>query len=351
MTEPDKTEPRTDDALKKGVSADLVVVEKGGSAGLAVAKKKEPGELGSSALEAVTWPARRAGWAIERYVIWPLGDALRHLADVVTWPFERLAWAFRSRVAWPVQDELTGRSRPIHAAIALSVVGLALAAAGAGAITGNGGGNGGDRAPSSSPALALAAPIADSAPAIPPSELSSRKVVPAAPVLHGVAPSFKVSDAKPKAAAADPSPDSSSTLIAKTAPDVPPGTQPAGATDAKAGAKTPSPATIKPALDVSKQFADAFVLYEVGKSDTGVSKTFKKTAAKPLVRALKKRPPRLPDGVKVPKARVLNVVPGPRHGSSLSVSVALVRLGASSELRLELRHDAKTGWLVSDVRG
>ena len=77
---------------------------------------------------------------------------------------------------------------------------------------------------------------------------------------------------------------------------------------------------------------------------------FRKTATEPLADSLAKRPPRQPASVKVPRARVLNVVPGPRRGPSVSVSVSLLRVGATSELRLELQQVADK-WLVSDVRG
>lgn len=306
----------------------------------------------SKVLDDLTWPARRAGWAIEKHVLWPAGDLLRNLGDDLRWPAERLAWAFRRRMVWALQDGVAARGRPLQAALAVGVVGVAVAAAGAGALTGT---------PSETPATPPKVAVAVAHPQVPPVQLflpaQTRPPAPVlpsdfpgpGPVLHGVAPKFsaaKKADAgSPGASAqnggapsgkADPSvPGGDSTTVA--AAPTPPG--------------VPSPAKVKPALDVSRQFADAFVLYEVGKGDSGVRKAFTKTAAKPLVRALKKRPPRLPKGVEVPRAKVLNVVPGPRHGSSLSVSVALVRLGAASELRLQLHHDEKAGWLVSDVRG
>ena len=59
---------------------------------------------------------------------------------------------------------------------------------------------------------------------------------------------------------------------------------------------------------------------------------------------------RQPASVDVPQAKVLNVVAGPRHGDSLEVSVSLLRVGDTSELRLHLEH-SDSGWLVTDVRG
>ena len=103
-------------------------------------------------------------------------------------------------------------------------------------------------------------------------------------------------------------------------------------------------------LKVAHRFAGAFVSYEVGKTSPRVRKVFRKTATQPLADSLAKRPPRQPASVKVPRARVLNVVPGPRRGASVSVSVSLLRVGATSELRLELQQ-VQDKWLVSDVRG
>ena len=56
----------------------------------------------------------------------------------------------------------------------------------------------------------------------------------------------------------------------------------------------------------------------------------------------------------MPKATVLNVVKGPKEDGKLGVSVALVRLGTSSELRLSMEESGKgkdRQWLVSEVRG
>ena len=102
--------------------------------------------------------------------------------------------------------------------------------------------------------------------------------------------------------------------------------------------------------DDGRALRRAFVTYEVGRTNAKVENAFRATASPPLVRALAQRPPRLPAKVDVPKARVLNVVAGRKRGRTLSVSVALLRLGATSELRLQL-DKTKAGWLISDVRG
>jgi hypothetical protein len=81
-----------------------------------------------------------------------------------------------------------------------------------------------------------------------------------------------------------------------------------------------------------------------------VKRTIAHTATPALARALRERPPRLPASVRVPVAKVKNIVLGARHGRELGASVSLLRLGDLSELRLTLtrRHGA---WAVSEVRG
>ena len=90
-------------------------------------------------------------------------------------------------------------------------------------------------------------------------------------------------------------------------------------------------------------------------SDTAkVEAVFHATAAPDLAKALLERPPRLPADVKVPKAKVLNIVAGPTHGDTYTLSVSLLRVGVTSELRLEMEKTPskkKPRWLVTDVRG
>ena len=106
------------------------------------------------------------------------------------------------------------------------------------------------------------------------------------------------------------------------------------------------------ATKVGRQFAGAFVLYETGRSDAKVRTAFAATATPELSRSLLRRPPRLPANVKVPKAKVLNLVPGPVHGDTYTLSVSLLRVGITSELRIDMQRDKKTGeWRVTDVLG
>jgi hypothetical protein len=55
--------------------------------------------------------------------------------------------------------------------------------------------------------------------------------------------------------------------------------------------------------------------------------------------------------VKVPKAKVLNVVVGPTEGSTYTLSVSLLRVGVTSELRLDMKRDKGGSWQVTDVVG
>ncbi len=48
---------------------------------------------------------------------------------------------------------------------------------------------------------------------------------------------------------------------------------------------------------------------------------------------------------------MLNVVPGPSKGTVFTVSVSLLRVGVTSELRLEMEKLKKQGWRVTNVLG
>lgn len=105
------------------------------------------------------------------------------------------------------------------------------------------------------------------------------------------------------------------------------------------------------AIAVARKFADAFVVYETGGEESEVRKAFKATAAPQVTKALLQRPPRQPAGVEVPKAKVLNVVPAPSHDRIYPVSVSLLRVGATSELRLEMEQLKNKQWRVTNVLG
>ncbi|MBS1885573.1 MAG: hypothetical protein JSU06_00110 [Actinobacteria bacterium] len=111
------------------------------------------------------------------------------------------------------------------------------------------------------------------------------------------------------------------------------------------------PPAPKAAKQVARRFADAFVLYEVGGIDAKVRKAFGQTSTKQLSRSLLRRPPRQPASVTVPQAKVVNVVAGPSRGSVYTVSVSLLRVGVTSELRLEMEQGVGKKWQVTNVLG
>jgi hypothetical protein len=123
-----------------------------------------------------------------------------------------------------------------------------------------------------------------------------------------------------------------------------------GATGKGSNELTGPPAP-KAAKQVARRFAEAFVVYEVGGIDTKVRKTFGQTSTKQLSRSLLHRPPRQPASVNVPQAKVVNVVAGPSKGSVYTVSVSLLRVGVTSELRLEMEQGVGKKWQVTNVLG
>lgn len=277
-----------------------------------------------------TWPAQRVAWAFEERLVWTGADAMRGVIDDALWPFERFAWMIRRRAIWPIEDRLRTWNRPAKSALAVALVGAAGVAGVAGAQVANPGG---------SDSTALPAPIAKVAPADPVSvQLAPEPTKSSHEVLHGATPTFvpATDSATTAAAAGDTTTDGAATSAAPATPPPP---------VVSAPGETP-----REALKVARQFADAFVLYEIGSADSDVLATFRETAAGPLVEALEERPPRQPANVDVPEAKVVNVVAGPRHGDSLEVSVSLLRVGDMSELRLHLEK-TDSDWLVTDVRG
>lgn len=121
--------------------------------------------------------------------------------------------------------------------------------------------------------------------------------------------------------------------------------------DGAEGSAVTGPTAPKAAKQTARRFAEAFVLYEVGGVEGKVKSAFHHTSTKQLSRALLERPPRQPDGVKVPRAKVVNVVAGPSKGGVYPVSVSLLRVGVTSELRLQLEQGVGGKWQVTDVLG
>jgi hypothetical protein len=278
-----------------------------------------------------------AAFAVEERVVWGGADVLRGVVEVVRWPFERTLWAIERGFVWPL-EERTGDWSPQLRALGVAV--LALLAAGAGVLgllwaSGSGGGASATPRASALPA----APIVRQAP--------QPAATPAAPVLRGAKPDFAAasqgSASKSQGVGTEGAAGASSSTaeVAKSASS-------AGDSAGAAAAKPAGP----PATTIARKFAGAFVLYEIGHKTSQVEAIFNQTATPRLAHELLRRPPRQPSGVKVPKAKVLNVVAGPHRGDVFTLSVSLLRVGVTSELRLEMQRNPKTGvWQVADSLG
>jgi hypothetical protein len=293
----------------------------------------------------------------EERVLWRVGDGLRAGGKAVRRPFEFAGWAVRRFLVWPLQDEFELLSGP-RRVLAVAGGAVVVVALGAGIYLAAGSGS------SSQPTVAVVSspapePVAKSDPTPAPE--------PAEPTLRGATPVFAPTEGDtakvgaPKSGAApanssstgsDPSSSASSSPSASAAtgkissrPSAAP-----GSVGAEISAIPGKPAGAK-ALAVAREFSGAFVVYETrGKGDT-VRRTFADTATPELTKALLKRPPRQPADVSVPRAKVLNIVPGPSRGGVFTVSVSLLRVGVTSELRLEMEKLKDEGWRVTNVLG
>jgi hypothetical protein len=280
------------------------------------------------------WFVRRVWWAIERFVIWPaaalIGKARRlatRIGTEIAWPFRRAWWSLEKSVVWPIADrlrrtEVARKERPAPVrkyGPAAWVGGTALAMLAAGAVTAavyfyN------EAEQSRDQATLADAPTATETvvvPLIPPAATET----PTDSTLQGATPALSDST-KGKGSADDSLPPE---------------------------AVRPKPKPKDPALKVAHDFAESFVAYELGRNDAG--KSLRSTSTPKLARELDRRPPRLPEKGKVPQATVLNVVEGEKKGDRLDVSVALMRTGSASELRLGMKKVSGRGWLVAEVRG
>jgi hypothetical protein len=271
----------------------------------------------------------------------PRGHSVRFLlgvADLARWPFERAAWAIERGVLWPVGERIAGRSVSGRSAGAAALGALALAAVLFGVLLLPGGK---DAAPNQAAAPTRVAVL--------PPQPQPQAEQPRGPVLQGATPNFSVDKgtgvSKASAGAAGASKPEGDAGETGTASEAPPSEEAA----ATASSKKPVPAG-PAAMKVARRFSNAFVFYEIGERPARAKTVFGETATPQLAEALSERPPRLPADAKVPKARVVNLVPGPRAGKAYTISVSLLRVGLTSELRLEL--NKKNGaWLVTDVRG
>lgn len=268
---------------------------------------------------------------------------------------EDLSLALREHVVWPLEDRYMAVQDRLLALGRLDQALLSAAALLVAAVVGVGGfllvaSHGSESREGSEVAVRVAPPPA-------PAPRQQATAAKPAPTLHGAAPTFKAPKGKAPteingavpiggAPASSQAPAASgSAATAKISSK--PGGRGAPATASSLQGPSAGPA----ALAVAREFADAFVVYETGGESDTVRKGFAETATPELRRALLERPPRQPATVRVPKAKVLNVVAAPSHGRVFPVSVALLRVGVTSELRLELERLKNKRWRVVNVLG
>jgi hypothetical protein len=262
---------------------------------------------------------------------------------------EDLSLALRDRVLWPLGDRFMALGDGGRAAVAGGAVVLALAL-----------GIGGYTLVSSDEGEpTTVAPVAvTTAPAPEPAPVKAEPKPEPEPTLQGATPVFKAPQGQ-DSTIADPD-ASEATAVASNSSNTGNAatdtisSKPGATTAARASTATESvdgPPAGPAAIAVARKFADAFVVYETGAEKSQVRQAFKATAAPEVTKALLQRPPRQPAGVEVPKAKVLNVVPAPSHDEIYPVSVSLLRVGVTSELRLELEQLKNKDWRIVNVLG
>jgi len=268
---------------------------------------------------------------------------LSSAADLVRWPFERAIWAVERLLLWPLGERFAGWTPAGRGVGAGALAVLAATAVLAGVLLLPAG--------EEPQRERVAAPARV---AIVPPQSEPRAAEPSGPVLQGASPSFGVEKGAAIAKSGANGSSGDSAPADSEGADEAGGASSSAAPDEAAGgasssSKKPVPAG-PAAMKVARRFSEAFVFYEVGEKPGRAKAVFAETAAPQLAEALGKRPPRQPGAGEVPKARVVNLVPGPRAGKAYTVSASLLRVGLTSELRLELNRK-KGQWLVTDVRG
>lgn len=261
---------------------------------------------------------------------------------------EDLSLALRDRVLWPLEDRFLALGERGRVTVAGGAAVLALGI-GIGTYSLAAGDGTAPRAPRQ---VAVAEPTSTPEPAKPKPEPE--------PTLQGTAPVFEGKEPEEpskaegsEAVASSPSPATAS-QTGNAATDTissHPAENQAGASASASGTVVDGPPAGPAAVAVARKFADAFVVYEIGGEKSRVRKAFSATASPELTRALMRRPPRQPAGVEVPKAKVLNIVPAPSSGEVFPLSVSLLRVGATSELRLEMEQLRNKQWQVVNVLG
>ena len=264
---------------------------------------------------------------------------------------EDLSLALRDRLLWPLEDRFLSLGDGARAAVAGGAVVLALAIGiGGYSLASSGGGEGTTVAP-------VAATVA---PAPEPAPVKAEPKQEAAATLQGATPVFKPpkddgdASASAEPTASEPPATAGASNTGNAATDTissSPSATAARASTATATETVDGPPAGPAAIAVARKFADAFVVYETGGEESEVRQAFKATATPDLTKALLRRPPRQPAGVEVPKAKVLNIVPAPSHDRIYPVSVSLLRVGVTSELRLEMEQLKNKDWRVVNVLG
>ena len=290
-----------------------------------------------AALAAAIAVLRSVAWGIEERA-WDWGRRLAVFLEPAKWQIERAVWFVEQRALWPLQERATDRRPSISGQLAgtVAVVALAIGVVSLAVLS--------LQREDGDPKLRAAATQSRVAVAAAPAPESSQA---REPVLQGAPPTFEVEGAR-----AVGSDDSDAVVASASSPT----SSDSAGTGGDEGAAAASASASKPvsagpaAMKVARRFADAFVHYEIGERKQRAEQIFSETATPQLASALAERPPRQPASVEVPQARVLNLVPGPRRGKTYTVSASLLRIGTTSELRLELKK--KNGnWVITDVRG
>lgn len=266
-------------------------------------------------------------------------------SDLVRWPFERAAWSIERGVVWPLQRRFVGQRLPGHSVGAATLAVIAAGAVGVAVLVLPGG----NEAPPEQ--TAEPARVAVVTPEPQPQDEGRQE-----PSLQGVPPHFGVGkgvgvsngdSGETGAGGSASSPTGSRT-------GAPAGAEASTSQEEAATASSSSEPVVPAgpaAMDVARRFSEAFVFYEVGKRPAQAKAVFDETATEELAKALEERPPRLPSDAKVPKAKVVNLVPGPRFGRQYTVSVSLLRVGVTSELRLTLEKEKDGEWSIAQILG
>ncbi len=293
-----------------------------------------------AALAAATRPFRAVGWVVRERVLWPIADLLSSLGERLKWPFQRIGWGIERRLIWPVRERVSSWGHPRRVAGASALAALAIGAAALGVLMSSQGDPASDGKVAAAPVTLADAQAAQV-------EQSGKPTLQGAPPVFGVREGVEVAseesgDESEAASEAD-------ALAAQAGSEAEPSE--AVDTEATAAASSEKPVSAGPdAMKVARRFANAFVFYEVGERPEQAKTVFGETATPQLASALSNRPPRLPANAKVPRAKVLNLVPGLRHAKAYTVSVSLLRVGVTSELRLRMK-EQDGAWVITDVRG